>query len=192
MLDFSLSCTHASTKPYDFVLSGFTFLLKIVNMKFNQKLFDFATYPIWRLKEKIAVTATGHMMLQKLNRKWLVRTSPMYELTPPSPIIGNFFAKLESWMSATWCSGSTRVEGGCGKRHFPGKQNTTHVPRIKHYSVNYSSVNTVMTIPPLRLRENLALFSHMCLYNSSTTKRYRPQVTDPPWRVRFAAEADCI
>ena len=65
MLDFSLNCCHASTKPYDFVSPDHTFLLKIVNMKFNKKLLDFATLPIWRLEEKIAVTVIGHMMLQK-------------------------------------------------------------------------------------------------------------------------------
>ena len=65
MLDFSLNCNYASTKPYDFVSSDFTFLLKIVNMKFNKKLLDFVTQPIMRLKEKVAVTAIGHMMLQK-------------------------------------------------------------------------------------------------------------------------------
>ena len=36
-IDFSLNCCHASTKPYDFVSSDFTFLLKIMNMKFNKK-----------------------------------------------------------------------------------------------------------------------------------------------------------
>ena len=65
MPDFSLNCNHVSTKPYDFVSSNFTSLLKIVNMKFNKKLHDFATKPIRRLKEKNVVTATGHMMLQK-------------------------------------------------------------------------------------------------------------------------------
>ena len=36
MLEFIFNCNHASTKPHNFVL-------KIVNIKFDKKLLDFAT-----------------------------------------------------------------------------------------------------------------------------------------------------